>query len=133
MTYFSHPFDSDAYKKASKRADFPTFHSLAKTAMKTGDLRPIDEFTPHGLLTVVSAAAGALAAAPQHDLTAAAAAHCEYRRLSHLRVERGASSVRTAPEGQTHGTTHPHRPPHTPRAAYCGKRRSWRPRRRPAA
>ena len=45
MTYFSHPFDSDAYKKASKRADFPTFHSLAKTAMKTGDLRPIDEFT----------------------------------------------------------------------------------------
>ena len=45
MTYFSHPFDSDAYKKASKRADFPTFHSLAKAAMKTGDLRAIDEFT----------------------------------------------------------------------------------------
>ena len=32
-------------------------------------------YTPHGLLTVVSGAAGALAAAPQHALTAAAAAH----------------------------------------------------------
>ena len=33
--------------------------------------------TPHGLLTVVSTAAGALAAAPQHALTAAAAAQCD--------------------------------------------------------
>ena len=44
MSYYSHPFDSDSYKKASKRADFPTFHSLSKAAMKSGDLRPLDEF-----------------------------------------------------------------------------------------
>ena len=44
MSYYSHPFDSDSYKKASKRADFPTFNSLSKAAMKSGDLRPLDEF-----------------------------------------------------------------------------------------
>ena len=67
-------------------------------ARPTAPLTLTVHHTPHGLLTVASGAAGALAAAPQHDLTAAAAAQSEYGRLSHLRVERGASSVRTAPE-----------------------------------
>ena len=90
---------------------------------------------PHGLLTVVSGAAGALAAAPQLSLTAAAVGRD--KATSHtwrLRVEgESTSRVPTAPVGQTHVTAHPHRPPHTPRAAHCRKRCGWRPRRRAAA